>query len=163
MTLTHIFPTVLWDDTQMTFLPLGQPLPSEASVFAVLVFATSDARFVVADIPGRGWCIPSGRLEAGETPEQAAHREAWEEVGILLEPLRCLGHIARTELATQKTTLAVAFAGKVKSFHERPSGFESQGVQLLDLETLPVQYFAWNPLLEAVFRYAAEESTNFHE
>jgi mutator protein MutT len=28
------------------------------------------------------WCFPGGHIEAGETPEQAAVREAYEETGI---------------------------------------------------------------------------------
>jgi 8-oxo-dGDP phosphatase len=37
-----------------------------------------------------GWEIPSGRIEAGETPEQAAAREAEEETGWRPGPLRLL-------------------------------------------------------------------------
>jgi 8-oxo-dGTP pyrophosphatase MutT (NUDIX family) len=37
-----------------------------------------------------GWEIPSGRIEAGETPEQAAAREAEEETGWRPGPVRLL-------------------------------------------------------------------------
>lgn len=37
-----------------------------------------------------GWEIPSGRIEAGESPEQAAAREAEEETGWRPGPLRLL-------------------------------------------------------------------------
>lgn len=33
------------------------------------------------------WSPPSGRIEPGETPEQAVRREAREELGIEVEPL----------------------------------------------------------------------------
>lgn len=37
------------------------------------------------------WCFPAGHLEEGETPEQAAARECYEETGIRTKPIRMLG------------------------------------------------------------------------
>jgi 8-oxo-dGTP pyrophosphatase MutT (NUDIX family) len=41
-----------------------------------------------------GWEIPAGRIEPGESPEQAAHREALEETGWRPGPLRPLAAYA---------------------------------------------------------------------
>jgi 8-oxo-dGTP pyrophosphatase MutT (NUDIX family) len=41
-----------------------------------------------------GWEIPAGRIEPGETPEQAAVRETVEETGWRPGPLRALGSYA---------------------------------------------------------------------
>lgn len=37
------------------------------------------------------WQFPGGKIERGETEAQAAVREAWEEVGLLVEPVESLG------------------------------------------------------------------------
>lgn len=39
------------------------------------------------------WALPGGRLDPGETPEQAALRELEEEVGLALPPERILGRL----------------------------------------------------------------------
>jgi 8-oxo-dGTP pyrophosphatase MutT (NUDIX family) len=39
------------------------------------------------------WALPGGRIDAGESPEQAALRELAEEVGLCLPPARVLGRL----------------------------------------------------------------------
>lgn len=42
--------------------------------------------------PGQ-WALPGGRIDPGETPEQAALRELWEEVGLQLGPEAVIGRL----------------------------------------------------------------------
>lgn len=64
--------------------PAYRPLMHVPCVGVVVV--DSDGRLLTirrGRAPSRGrWSIPGGRIEAGETPEAAAAREAWEETGL---------------------------------------------------------------------------------
>lgn len=41
------------------------------------------------------WSLPGGRVEAGETPQQAVTREVAEETGLLVVPGRLVGRVER--------------------------------------------------------------------
>ena len=56
----------------------------------VIVIPIVDGKFVMVKHPERGWEFPGGKVEEGESPEDAARREAREEAGIILKNLRML-------------------------------------------------------------------------
>ena len=61
---------------------------------AVIVGITDGERILVTryrDRPYRGLALIAGFCEIGETPEQTAHREAMEEVGLRIKDLRYCG------------------------------------------------------------------------
>ena len=53
-----------------------------------------------ANDPGRGlWSLPGGRVETGETDQQAVVREMHEETGLLVEPGPLIGRVVRGNYA----------------------------------------------------------------
>ncbi len=56
----------------------------------VYVIAFSGDEFVMVRHTRRAWEMPGGRVEPGETPDQAASREFSEETGMTFEPVGCI-------------------------------------------------------------------------
>lgn len=144
------FPKVVWQGDDATFLP---GVIAERPVWA-LVFPFYGDRIVLAQIPGRGWCIPSGHIEPGETPEEAARRETHEESGATLGRIAPLGTFRLTSRATGEVRHGIAFLGDVTNLEELPQDTESQGRLLIPVEEVESAYFAWDALLATVFAHA---------
>jgi 8-oxo-dGTP pyrophosphatase MutT (NUDIX family) len=64
-------------------------VPLITSAFAL---AFRDQSILMTNLNARGWDIPGGHIEAGESPEATMHREVMEETGAQLETVRLLGY-----------------------------------------------------------------------
>jgi len=56
-----------------------------------LAFAFIDDRMLLTRLVKRGWDIPGGHIELGESPEQAVIRETIEETQVVVEQLELVG------------------------------------------------------------------------
>jgi 8-oxo-dGTP pyrophosphatase MutT (NUDIX family) len=76
---------------------LGLDLPPLHLIPTVLVFSfTRTGQVVLSDLVGRGLDVPGGHVEPGETPAQAAVREALEETGARVKLLLPAGYLRQT-------------------------------------------------------------------
>jgi 8-oxo-dGTP pyrophosphatase MutT (NUDIX family) len=108
-------------------------------------FARRSARVILVDPDGRSllfrsedfWFTPGGGIEAGETTEQAAARELWEETGLRLAPDQLGPLIAESsgyaDLGWISGMLHDAFY-----FHRAPAGFtvDTSGFEPVELSTV---------------------------
>ncbi|HCE00367.1 MAG TPA: hypothetical protein DER07_04940 [Armatimonadetes bacterium] len=146
------FPSGRYRKQVLQFFPA--PFRPPLRPFVVLVFAWSGDRVLVCQIEDRGWCVPSGRIEPQEHPEDAARREAMEEGGAVLGDLLYLGTYQMREGSNVRW--ASCYVCELQSLGPIPEWTESTGCRLLRLEELPGVYHIWNQLTEQVFRYSFE-------
>jgi len=150
-----------WAGRQMQFVPSAPPSSATARYVVVLIIDKgTPPRFLIANIAGRGYCTPSGRIEPNEPIEQAARREAYEETGAIVCDLQLLGYYRLQPCSTDEPDECVApvFVTQLERLEPLPDGSESRGVRWATLNELPALYYQWSPLVEAVFRYASERS-----
>jgi mutator protein MutT len=72
------------------------------------------------------WALPGGRIDTGETPEQAALRELTEEIGLTLGPESVLGRL--DDYATRSgyvITPVVVWAGSARELKPAPAEVQS--------------------------------------
>lgn len=150
------FPTVRWKNETATFVAAPDEAERDQNISApaALVFPFYGDRIVLADIVSRGWCIPSGHIEVGETPEEAVRREAKEEAGITLGRAAYLGYFVLIHTETGVLRHAPTFIAEVRTLGGEVLAEESRGGQLVNAEDIADLYFAWDDLLARVFEYA---------
>ncbi len=67
-------------------------IPPTELTTSVAVFAFQGDRLLLANLSARGWDLPAGHIEAGESMVQALHREVWEETACTIVDIEVLGH-----------------------------------------------------------------------
>lgn len=78
------------------------------------------------------WSIPKGLVDEGESLEQAAVREAWEEAGVRIEAetIKALGHIDYTR--SRKQVFAFAALGSADT-EPSPASWEIDQAEFLPI------------------------------
>jgi len=61
-----------------------------------------------------GWAIPGGFVDYGESLEDAARREAWEETSLKVELLRQLGAYSAPDRDPRHHTISVVFLARAQ-------------------------------------------------
>lgn len=146
------FPSAQYGRHRLQFFPA--PFRAPLRAFASLVFPWEDDRVLLCNIDGRGWCIPSGRVEPEETSLQAAKREALEEGGAVLCSIQYIGCYQLCE--KRELRWLDVYTSQVLELVEIGMKEESLGRRFAAMDELPDLYHLWNPLTEMVFLHSRE-------
>lgn len=141
------FPSGKYGRQRLEFHPA--PFRAPLRAFASLVFPWQGDQVLLCNICDRGWCIPSGRVEPGESSQCAALREAKEEAGAILSQMLYLGCYRITERS--EVRWADVYVAQVDELCDMDPQFESIGRTWVTIEQLPEIYHLWTPLTEALF------------
>ena len=90
---------ILYVEQNISWLPqpnegqivLSTIAPERGVISTAMVLAFSGDTMLQTRLSARGWDIPGGHIERGETPEEAARREVYEETCAHIGPLHLLG------------------------------------------------------------------------
>ncbi|RKD21722.1 hypothetical protein BEP19_13915 [Ammoniphilus oxalaticus] len=107
----------------------------------VLVIPIYEGKLLFTCHSERGWELPGGKIEPGETASQATIRETWEETGATILAPKQIGEY-RVESNEQVGFIKAIYLAKVVSIGPRPKGFETDDAALfgLDINTNQPQF-----------------------
>ena len=120
----------------MDKLDLNSIVPDGTADDGLLEYMVIAARcrdqWVIVRLRGReDWCFPGGHREAGETMDEAAARELFEETGALdWEGLECIAQYSVDH--GDRISWGSVYACEIRRFGELPAEFEIEEVQLAD-------------------------------
>lgn len=116
--------------------------PSPETVHGVSLICRRDGHFLLVKRgkePWKGWlAFPGGGIEQGETPEQAAHRELFEETALRAETL---SHVITVDLAQEGDAYRKSYFLSVYRAHDI-SGHEIAGDDAASIHWLTLDEMA---------------------
>jgi 8-oxo-dGTP diphosphatase len=122
----------------------------------VLVICKFENRWLLTNHKIRGWEFPGGKVEKGESLEEAAYREVWEETGASLKNLIVIGSYKVTD--HQGFFIKKVYFGVVEKLVGKGGYYETSGPVLVENELLlknrynsPYSFIMQDPIIEMCF------------
>lgn len=146
----HWSPETRWE------LLIDHPLPPDQLCVTAFCIAFKDGKIALTR-HHRGWDIPGGHREPGETIEAGARRELFEETGLEVGPLLQIG-VSRVDMTTQQerdgrpypfpTSFGLWYTAAVTTEKTIPAGSESKEVGFFTPDDIRAFNFNFQPCIE---------------
>ncbi|MEH7745523.1 nucleoside triphosphatase YtkD, partial [Neobacillus drentensis] len=104
----------------------------------VLVICQQGDEWLLTNHKKRGLEFPGGKSESGESLEEAARREVFEETGAILAELRFLAEYKISE--PNRSFVKIVFWGKVKRIEKTSGYYETNGPVLVHGDILSQRF-----------------------
>jgi 8-oxo-dGTP pyrophosphatase MutT (NUDIX family) len=152
-----------WPDTEsnVCFVAATQA-PRTLPITAVKIYAVRDDSLLLTKV-GRGWDLPGGHIEVGETPELALRREIMEETGATVGDIKLIGylHITNTKENERnkrypKQSCILVFKASSVAFDTQHnlSEFEATETALIPFADVPAHHHQWSQLKQQILSYS---------
>lgn len=114
-----------YNEVQLSFL--DHPFSKEPN--NVLVICKLGKQWVLTKHKNRGLEFPGGKVEKGETAEEAAYREVMEETGAVIEKLVYIGQYKVEGKA--RSVVKSVYVAQINKLIEQETYFETEGPYIL--------------------------------
>lgn len=141
----------------------SQTLPKDMTISSAHGFCFYENGIFLVNIDTRGWDLPGGHMEVGETPEECFAREAVEEASIFGSS-KLIGYtlvdnredIYRVPGKYPDIGVQAFFRMDVEKVVTFDNQFESSDRILVYPEEIPDYHAGWNVILEEILEAALE-------
>lgn len=150
----------------LTWVPATE-LTDNFHVTSTHGFCFHEGKVVLVNLDTRGWDIPGGHMEAGETPEECFAREAMEEatitgnaqmIGYILVDNRKDPHFIPGKYP--EVGRQVYYRMDVEEYLPFQGVFEASERKLVEVSEVPAHHDGWNEIMDAIFAEAVKTSVD---
>ncbi|WP_100012039.1 NUDIX hydrolase [Lentibacillus sediminis] len=157
---------VQWGESKVKLTwKIAKTLPPEEQITSVHGFCFKDDKLLLVNLNQRGWDIPGGHIDNGETTEECFRREAFEE-GYITGSCSLLGHIIVDHNKNPnwdenspypKVGYQVFYRMDIDQLHVFQAKYESGERILIKPGEVTEYYHGWNELYQEVLDYASSQ------